>query len=287
MKMLCGLFFSAVFLSAPGILASADPAQTAQRLAAGYLNGAPVQAIESPLTLSRAMDIQRQFVQLIRAQYGPRVGYKAALTNSSAQARFEVSHPLRGVLMEKMLLKSGEGIPTGSGIRLLYEGDLMVRVGSDRINEAITHREVLAALDAVIPFIEVPDLVYARDVKLDGPALAAVNVGARFGVMGDSISVSPTDAWLERLAELEVELLDEQGNSLARGRGADLLEHPLNVVLWIRDSLLADDQRLRRGDLLSLGSLARLIPVVPGMRVRARYTGLDPRGTVDVIAEFN
>ncbi len=55
----------------------------------------------------------------------------------------------------------------------MSEGGLMMRVGSKKINNAKTRREALAAMDAVIPFIEFPDLVYAEDVKLDGPAITA------------------------------------------------------------------------------------------------------------------
>ncbi len=62
-----------------------------------------------------------------------------------------------------MLLPSGSIVPANFGARPLFEGDLIVRVGSDAINDATTRQEVLAALDAVIPFIELPD--FALKVK--------------------------------------------------------------------------------------------------------------------------
>jgi 2-keto-4-pentenoate hydratase len=70
------------------------------------------------------------------------------------------------------------------------------------------------------------------------------------------------------------------------GRGSNLLEHPLNVVLWIRDTLKADGIKLKKGDLLSLGTITKLVPTKPGTTVRAKYVGLDPKGPVEIFVKF-
>jgi 2-keto-4-pentenoate hydratase len=56
------------------------------------------------------MKIQEQHVQIIRKEYGPVIGYKAGLTNSAVQKKIVESHPLRGTLLEKMVLKNGTAI---------------------------------------------------------------------------------------------------------------------------------------------------------------------------------
>jgi len=56
------------------------------------------------------MKIQEQYVQIISREYGPVIGYTAGLTNSAVQKKFGVSHPLRGTLLEKMVLKNGTAI---------------------------------------------------------------------------------------------------------------------------------------------------------------------------------
>ena len=85
---------------------------------------------------------------------------------------------MRGTLLEKMLLKNGTVLPADFDARPMCEDDLIVRVGSDSINQAKTVEEALRCIDAVIPFIELPDLVYAEVVKINGSALIAINVGA-------------------------------------------------------------------------------------------------------------
>ncbi len=223
------------------------------------------------IDLEKATTIQREFIRLLQPTQGKIVGYKAALTSSAAQQRFGVEHPLRGVLLEKMLYSPGADLSLGLGTRLLFEGDLIVRVGDEVINEAKSREQTLAALDAAIPFLEIPDLPYAEGVPISGPNLTAINAGARAGVLGAPIPLEG-DGWVERLAGLEV-VLSMEDKEIARGRSSALLGHPLDAVLWLRDSLAKEGIRLKKGDLLSLGSITPLSPAKPGT-VTARYLGL-------------
>ena len=91
---------------------------------------------------------------------------------------------------------------------------------------------------------------------------------------------------MERLRDFELEIRDGEGQVLAEGKGSTLLDHPLAVVLWIRDDLKAKGLRLEKGDLLSLGTLSKLLPVEPGTRIEAHYRGLDPNGPAKVSVSF-
>jgi len=73
---------------------------------------------------------------------------------------------------------------------------------------------------------------------------------------------------------------------LIEAPGSSLLEHPMNVVLWIRDSLKADGIALKKGDLLSLGTITKLTPTAPNTVIKARYVGLDPKGPVEISVIF-
>lgn len=126
------------------------------------------------------------------------------------------------------------------------------------------------------PFIELPDLVFDPQVKLDGPHLLAVNVAARLGVLGDPIPLPATAESVAKLAEMKIVVLDQTGAMLGGGKGTDVLDNPLNAVLWIAESLRADGKVLKNGNLLSLGSFSALLPPKPGTTVTVRYTGLSP-----------
>ncbi|NET86144.1 MAG: hydratase [Moorea sp. SIO1F2] len=268
------------------VLDQTPDSRLVEELTTSYLNKTPARAVATKLTLEQAQALQDQFVQQLSSSLGNVVGYKAGLTNPAAQQRFKVSEPLRGVLLEKMLLKSGAVVPANFGARPVYEGDLMVRVGSDEINSATTPKEALAALDAVIPFMELPDLVYDPKVSLNGTALAAINVGARLGVLGTPIPLSATPDWEERLKNIKIVMVDKAGNQLAVGKSSALLGNPLQVVLWLKDSLKASGKVLKKGDLLSLGSMTPLVPVKSGTTIRAQYIGLDPKDKVEISVSF-
>jgi 2-keto-4-pentenoate hydratase len=257
------------------------------KLADFYLRKMPAPAPNpSSPTLEQAMKIQAEFIQAIMPTYGKVVGYKAGLTNPAVQKVFGVTAPVRGTLLEKMILTSGSTLEANFGARPLYEGDLILRVGSDAINGAKTPMEALSHIDAAVPFIELPDLVYAKDVKINGPMLAAVNVAARYGIVGEPIPVEATAEWMERLKNFKCQIYDEKGVMLIEGPGSSLLDHPMNVVLWIRDSLKADGIALKKGDLLSLGTITKLTPTAPNTTVFARYVGLDPKGHVVISVTF-
>ena len=256
------------------------------KLADAFLKKAPIPSYDPNMTMDQAMKIQGEFVKAIGPSFGKVVGYKAGLTNPNVQKVFGVTAPVRGSLMEKMIMKSGAEVPADFGARPLYEGDLILRVKSDKINRAKTPMDALKQIDAAIPFIELPDLAYAKDVKINGPAITAVNVAARYGVMGDPIPVKASKQWMDRLKNFKLQILDDKGTMLIEGQGSALLDHPLNVVLWIKDSLKAEGKKLKKGDLLSLGTITKLTPTAPNTTIRARYIDLDPKGPVEISVKF-
>ncbi|MBI5598864.1 MAG: hydratase [Deltaproteobacteria bacterium] len=251
-----------------------------------YLSGTPLRDGFPGLTMEEARAVQDEFVLELKKILGEEAGYKAALTNPEARKRFGATEPLRGVLLRGMLVKSGAWLPVDFGARPMCEGDLLVRVRDDGINNAKDLKEVLVSLESVIPFIELPDMVYSDDINPTAPMIVAINAGARYGVLGEPIPITPGPGWEERLRDMTVEIRDSNGALLADGRGSALMGHPLNVVLWIRDSLRSEGKTLKKGDILSLGGITRMLPIRPGMKIKARYTGLLPEGAVEVSVGF-
>ena len=155
---------------------------------------------------------------------------------------------------------------------------MLVRVRSADINLARTPMEVLENIDQIIPFIELPDLVVQAPPKLNGPGVAAINVGARLGVAGAPIATPVTRgeryAMLGALERMTVQVTDNSGQSLASGTGSDILGHPLNAVVWIAQALKAEKLSLQPGDLVSLGSFSPLMPPKAGLSVTTTFIGL-------------
>lgn len=220
---------------------------------------------------------------LLEKHYGRVIGYKAGLTNPAVQKRFNHDRPVWGKLYEGMVLAGGATVDAAFGARPLFEADLLVRVASEAINHAKTPMEVLLAIDQIIPFIELPDLVVQAPQQLNGLSIGAINVGARLGVAGTPIAVPVTRgeryAMLDALETMTV-ILTGTGASgvdaveLARGKGSDILENPLNAVVWLAKALAREGLAMKPGELISLGSFSPLLPPKPGLMVTATYQGL-------------
>ena len=223
---------------------------------------------------------------LLAPRLGKVVGYKAGLTNPAVQKRFNTDKPVWGKLYEGMVLESGATVEAAFGARPLYEADMLVRVKSTDINQAKTPMEVLQAIDQVIPFIELPDLVVQAPPKLNGAGISAINVGARLGVAGAPLAVpvlrAERYAMLDALRDMQVSLQDASGAQLGGGKGSDILEHPLNAVVWLAGALAQEGLAMQPGDLISLGSFSPLLPPKAGLSVTATYDGLPGAAPVRV-----
>lgn len=242
----------------------------------------PVRGLRADLSMQDGECGRRRLVERLESSDNRIVGYKAGLTNAKIQAQFGVTSPVRGVLLEKMLLTDGAMVPADFGARPLFEADLMVVVKDAAIHKAKTHLDVLRALSLVIPFIELPDLVTAEGEKLSAPLIVSLNVGARLGVVGKGMPVEPTERFAAALAAMRVVVLDQDGRELASGKGAAILDHPLNVVQWLAQDLERSRIRLKPGDLLSLGSFTPPLVPRPGLAVTVRYEGLPGDPAVSV-----
>jgi 2-oxo-hept-3-ene-1,7-dioate hydratase len=212
---------------------------------------------------------QEKLVARLSDAWGPPVGYKAGLTSAAAQEAFGVSEPVRGRLLDGMMLEEGATVDATFGTVPRFEADLIVVIGDASVNEAASPEEVLAAIDAIHPFIELPDLYVADPRTLDGPSITAINVGARHGVLGPAIDPGGADM-LSALADMTVRIVDAEGRELSAAPGSAVLGHPLNAVLWLRDSGVT----FAEGDLVSVGSIGPLHEPQAGMTATATYEGL-------------
>jgi len=214
------------------------------------------------------------------------VGYKVGLTGNRARQMFAITQPLVGTLFEGMLLKDNAHISLESGTSLWVELDLMVRVKSARMNKATTIEEVAAEIDMLIPFIELPDALFEPGNNNAAALLLAGNVGARWGVMGEGVSITAPDYLVRRLPNMKLELITGTGESIRQGQGKQILAHPLNAVLYLLGELKKRNKSLVAGQLISLGTIGGPARAQQGTRYTARYSGFSEKAlTVSVTVE--
>jgi 2-keto-4-pentenoate hydratase len=242
----------------------------------------PIRGLRPDLSMQDAECGRRRLVEKLESSDNRIVGYKAGLTNANIQARFGVTSPVRGVLLDKMLLPDGAEVPADFGARPAFEADLLVEVTGEPLPQVKSPAGVLRTLVRVMPFIELPDHGVAEGEKLSAPLITFLNVGARLGVVGKPVRVEATQAFADALANMRVIVTDQDGKELARGNGAAILGHPLNAVMWLHEDLARGRVQLKAGDLLSLGSFTAPMTPKAGTTVTVRYEGLPGNPAVSV-----
>lgn len=251
-----------------------------QQLAANFKAMQPTSGLSKEMSMEEAARIRDGLVAELSASQGKAVGYKAGLTNPAVQKRFGTTSPVRGVLLEKMLLEDGAEVPVKFGAIPFFEADIVVVVKDEGINQAKTPADVMKHVASIRPFIELPDLVTAKEQPLTAAVITSFNVGARLGVLGKPIA--PTPAMADALGKMTVVMRDQDGKELARVPGAAILGHPLNAVVWLADDVAKSGGRLRAGDILSLGSFTPPNFQKAGMTVTVTYEGLPGNPSVSV-----
>ncbi|PKO71343.1 MAG: fumarylacetoacetate hydrolase [Betaproteobacteria bacterium HGW-Betaproteobacteria-14] len=233
------------------------------------------------MTLADAACGRDRFTAFLIQNYGKSIGYKAALTNPALQKFLNYPNPVRGTLFGKML-HNGVVVPASFASQPRFEADIVVEVANDAINQATTTLEALLHISRIYPFIELPDMIVENPRNLTGPNLVYLNAGARLGVLGKPFEVKATPELVEALANMTVRLADQDGKELEASKGTAILGQPFNAVLWLVKDLKASGIRLKKGDLLSLGSFSGPQPPKPGTGVKVTYEGLPGTPTVSV-----
>jgi len=256
--------------SIPCDIAAAELAKVAGR--GGAIDPSCVSSLLPALeSTDRAYDLQRQ----VQARLGRRIGYKVALSSKPAQDRFGVTEPVYGALVEGMLLKDGAELSLNYP-NLYVEADLVVQVGSEKINDAHTIGDIAHNLSELVVFIEVPQILTAPAGVDPGAYFVATGAGAHRGVLGQRIAMDGSAAMLDRLSRMEVVLRGPDGIPVSSSVGRDLMGHPLAPALFLIRKLKSSGERLHTGDYLSLGTFgAGPVPAKPGSYVLT-YRGLAP-----------
>jgi 2-keto-4-pentenoate hydratase len=224
------------------------------------------------IALDEARCARAKLIEALPDVLGERVGYKAVFTTEESQKRFGVAGPSWGAMYAGMMLLNSTLLPANFGARPRYEADLIVIVKDGDLADAQSPLEALDHITAIVPFIELPDLMLDKPT---GAELIATNAAFRGGVLGPRIPVQPTRTFLKKLEEMEVVVAEERtGKELGRARGSALMGQPIRAALWLARALRKEGVELKAGELLSLGGFLPSMPVQSGTTISVSYLGL-------------
>lgn len=202
-------------------------------------------------TLSDAYKIQAEFVELVMLDRGAsRAGYKIGLTTKRMQAMCGIDQPVAGVILSDSIHETGYALHLSDFGHLGLEFEIAIRLGRDfdSRDAPFDMADVLRAVDAVCPAIELIDDRHADYSSLDVKALVADNAWSAGLIIGEFRSDWPD-------LDSVIGVVSSNNYVVDKGSGGDVLGHPLNPLVWLANQLGSQGRGLRAGDLISTGSL--------------------------------
>ena len=200
---------------------------------------------------------------------GRRVGRKIGCTTPVMQNYLGIPNPCAGGVFEGGVHRSGVALDAGDYLRVGIECEIAVRLARDLLPAAMpfSAESLSDAVEAFIPAIEIVDDRYADWRRTDTPTLIADDFFAAGCVLGE-----PSASIGEAAGIVGVTTIN--GTEVGRGRGSDVMGHPLNALAWLANSSAARGKPLSRGEIVLTGSLVETRWLDRGDRVTASISGL-------------
>jgi 2-keto-4-pentenoate hydratase len=257
-----------------------DEMDDAQRVEAGnrllevYETGRPVEPLTETypgIELIDAYAIQQVQVRSWLQRGRVLKGHKVGLTSAVMQRQLGVDQPDYGVLRDDMFYAEHAPIHLSSFIAPRVEPEIAFVLGRDLSGPGLTVAAAIAAVDFVLPSLEIIDSrigdwrIGIIDTVADNASSGGVVLGSR-----------PV-----RLFDLDLRLagcnLFGNGRLAATGAGGAVLGSPVASLVWLANTLGSHGVSLSAGDVVLPGSVTAAKPVSAGDTWSASFAGI---GTV-------
>lgn len=216
----------------------------------------------------------------VRALWGERlVGWKAGATALAVQQKFALADPFAGPVFAPDHAAGPARLPAARFAHLALESEFAFRLGRTVAPRATpyTRAEVLAAVDALVPAIEI---VNPRFETLPfGRGTSAI---ADCAVNGGLVTGEPITDFRDLDLAAHAVRLAVNGKTRAEGTGALVLGDPVASLVWTLNHLSARGIALEAGHLVSTGTTTGIVYVAPGDTAVADFGTL---GTVELTFE--
>jgi len=245
--------------------------EAADRLLAAYATRDPIPPLVETypgLDLEDAYAIQlRQLERQIAA--GRRlVGRKVGLTAAVMQRSMGVDQPDYGYLLDDMIVPEYDPIPAGRYLQPRIEPEIAFVLGEDLSGPGVTVAQALAAVDFVLPALELIDS-RIRDWNISLLDTIADNASSGGVVLGGR----PTPVGLHDLRMLGC-VVRRNGTVVATGAGGAALGSPILALAWLANVLGEHGVVLSAGQVILPGSCTGAVSVAAGDVISATFAEL-------------
>lgn len=246
--------------------------EAAQALLAAYRTGEPVAQLTTThegMTLDDAYAVQIHQIDARLADGRTIVGHKVGLTSKAMQEMLGVNEPDYGHLLDDTAYTDGDSIDAGRFLLPRAEPEVAFVLGSDLKGPGVTAEQALAAIESVLPSLEIVDS--RMDWKITLLDTIADNASSGAYVLGDRAAA-------KTVSEVDLEgvacTLTKNGETVGEGTGAAVMGNPINALVWLANTVGERGIVLEAGHVVLPGAVCGMVPVAAGDTVTATFAGL-------------
>ena len=205
------------------------------------------------------------------ATRGPIVGYKIAITTPVMQQLMGIDQPCAGAIFQRVLHASPATVRCADYVHVAVECEIGMRLGADVLDRGRPHdrESVAAAVASCHAAMEIIEDQNAEYKKVRAPGLVANNAWNGGAVFGPAVT-----EWRRLDLGALAGVMTIDGVEQGRGKGADVLGHPLNALAWLANNRIARGRPLRKGMSVLTGSVVATKFPKPGQTVRCAIESL-------------
>jgi 2-keto-4-pentenoate hydratase len=247
----------------------------ADRLWDAAVSGVPCAPVRDVIAVDDSVSAyavaQRNVARVVGERGWRLCGHKIGLTSPAVQRQLGVDRPDFGVLFAELGHGSGEEVPTGALMQPKVEAEVALVLSRDLDLGTHTVADVIAAIDFVLPALEIVDSrILGWDITFVDTVADNASAG-RFVLGTVPVSLTGLD-----LADVEM-TMDVDDATASTGRGSACMGNPLLAAVWLADTMSRAGTPLRAGGVVLTGALGPMAPVAQGAVVSAKISGV---GTV-------
>jgi 2-oxo-3-hexenedioate decarboxylase len=228
---------------------------------------APLSSLDEGLTVARAYAIQDALRAAMIEQGRRPIGWKLAATGPAGQKLLGVTEPIHGFLFPAIVPAGGD-VSLRDFVKAGVEAELAFKMGAPLRGPGVTPASAMAAVRAIAPALEVPDLMFsgtplATDFIANSAAAGMIVLGNEF---------IPPPGWDPTG---ETVTLSQDGKPVAVNEAKELMGGPQGGLALLANRLAERGLGLEAGDIVMSGGISPLLFPSPGQRIGVSFTSLD------------
>ncbi len=201
------------------------------------------------------------------------IGWKIAATSAAGQAHINVDGPMAGRLFGERTFPSGTTLSLRPNRMRVAEPEFAFRAGRDLGPKGAPHNteQVLDAMDALIPALEVPDSRFADFTTAGTAQLIADNACAHEFVLGIPASIDWRNLDLAAYPVHATQTKASGGKIERDGVGSNVLGDPRIALTWFINEIASLGLTLTSGQIVTTGTCMLPLAIEPGDHVHADF----------------